>query len=74
MAVNSTTRATSFLAGLESVAFYVYDCAVRENLYLRRESSDDSRDLEKHISGLYSIVLQFLAQAKVFFDGGTGSK
>lgn len=71
--VNSTTRAAEFVAGLEKVAFYIYDCTVRENLYLNGEPSDDGHVLEKCILDLFTTILRFLLQARVFFEAGTTS-
>lgn len=56
------------------VAFYIYDCTMRENLYLSGEPSDDGHDLEKRILDLYTTVLRVLLQARVFFEAGTTSK
>lgn len=72
--VNSTTRAAEFVAGLETVAFYVYDCTVRENLYLNEEPTEDGRDLENCILNLFTTILRFLLQARVFFEVGTTSE
>ena len=41
--VNDSTRAAAFIKGLEQVAFYIYDCTVRERLYLVREMSEDQK-------------------------------
>ena len=72
--VNSTTRAANFVAGLEIVAFYIYDCTVRENLYLTGEPSDDGHELQKCILNLYTTILRFLLQARLFFKAGTTSE
>jgi len=56
------------------VAFYIYDSTVRENLYLNGEPSDDGHDLEKCILDLFTTILQFLLQAKDFFEAGTTSE
>lgn len=72
--VNSTTRAAKFVAGLETVAFYIYDCTVRENLYLNGESTEDGHNLENCILNLFTTILRFLLQARVYFEAGTTSE
>ena len=34
--VNDSTKAAAFIKGLEQSSFYIYDCTVRERLYLVR--------------------------------------
>lgn len=72
--VNSTTRAAQFVAGLETVAFYIYDCTVREKLYLNGEPTEDGHVLENCIMNLFTTILRFLLQARVFFEAGTTSE
>ncbi len=72
--VNNTTRAVKFVEGLEQVAFYIYDSTVRENLYLTAEPSEDGNDLKNHILALYTIILRFLLQARLFFEASSTSK
>ena len=72
--INNTTRAAKFVSGLEQVAFYVYDCTVRQNLYLIGEPSENGHDLENHILNLYSTILGFLLQARLFFEASTSSE
>ena len=72
--VNSTTRATKFVEGVEQVAFYIYDSTVRENLYLTMEPYEDSNDLRTHILTLYVNVLRFLLKARLFFEASSTSR
>ena len=72
--VNETTRAAAFIKGLEQVAFYIYDCTVRERLYLVRETSEGRKELEAYIVALYVAILQFMLKAKLFFEASTASK
>ncbi len=74
MMVNDSTRAAAFIKGLEQVAFYIYDCTVRERLYLVRETSEDRKELEVHIVALYVAILQFMLKARLFFEAKTASK
>lgn len=72
--VNNTTRAANFIEGLEQVAFYIYDSAIRENLYVVTQSSEHSNDLRNHILALYAAVLRFLLAARQFFEASPSSK
>ena len=71
--VNNSTRLSKFAVGLEQVTFYIYDCSVREGLYLAGEPSGDSEDLKKHILSLYKTVLLFLLKARIFYEASTTS-
>ena len=72
--VNSTTRAAKFIEGLEQVAFYIYDSAIRENLYAVTEPSEDFNNLKDHILALYAAILRFLLAARQFFEASSTSK
>ena len=72
--VNNTSRAAKYIEGVEQVAFYIYDSAVRENLYLVMESCEDCSDLRNHILGLYASILRFLLKARLFFGASSTSR
>ena len=72
--VNDSTRAAAFIKGLEQISFYIYDCTVRERLYLMRETSEDRKQLEGHIVALYKAILQFMLKVRLFFEASATSK
>lgn len=72
--VNNTTRAANFIEGLEQVAFYIYNFAMRENVYVMTEPCEHSNDLKNHIISLYTAILRFLLAARQFFEASPTSK
>lgn len=73
--VNDTNRAGEFVAGIEQVGFLIYDCAIRESLYLNCTpfflDMENRDDLKRHIILLYSGLLGFMIAAQAFFSTGT---
>lgn len=72
--VNDSTRSAAFIKGLEHISFYIYDCTVRERLYLAKEISEDLKQLEGHIVALYTTVLRFMLKVRLFFEASAASK
>lgn len=72
--INDTSRSAESAKGLERVAFYVYDAAGREALYLLSGSYRDIQEFINAITGLYTTILQLSLAAKLFHEAKSGSK
>lgn len=55
------------------MAFYIYDCALREILYLNN-SHEVSKQLESNIVRLYVTILDFMHGARKYFEAKTISE
>ena len=71
--MNDRSRAAAYAKGLERVASYIYDCAIRETLYLIGTHGLQTR-LENSIVRLYTTMLEFMYRAKNYFETRTKSK
>ena len=72
--VNNSERAAGFISGLNELAFYIYFCTKVERRFLRDETYEEECELEKRIIDLYTTILQFMLQARQYFETTSASK